>query len=242
MEINDLSVTFQQKKVLDSISIKIESGRLTGIIGPNGAGKSTLIKAAMGLVKSESGSVFYQGKPIKDMRMKIAYVPQRNEVDLDFPITVKEMVLIGTYPKLGLFKRPNKESKRQVMRALQAVGMEDFANRQIGQLSGGQLQRVFIARALSQEADLFLLDEPFVGVDIHSETVIVNLLKELVQEGKTVVVVHHDLDKVTHYFDEVILLNQQVIANGRVAEVFTEENLKTTYQSMEFSSIELGGI
>ncbi|MGX7419896.1 metal ABC transporter ATP-binding protein [Carnobacterium gallinarum] len=242
MEIKNLSVAFNHKKVLDSISLDIEEGSLTGIVGPNGAGKSTLIKAAIGLVKSDNGEVFYQGLPIKQMKKQIAYVPQRNEVDLDFPITVKEMVLIGTYPKLGLFRRPNKASKRQAMAALEAVGMEQFAHRQIGQLSGGQLQRVFIARALSQEAELFLLDEPFVGVDSQSETIIIHLLKELVAAGKTIVVVHHDLDKVAHYFDNVILLNQRVIANGTVKQVFNEENLKHTYVSSELLSYGIGGI
>jgi manganese/zinc/iron transport system ATP- binding protein len=200
-----------------------------GIIGPNGAGKTTFIKTALGLLQPISGNVEFFGHSLEKERQRIAYVPQRESVDWDFPITVRDLVLMGRYGRLGLFKHPRQADFAAVELYLDKVGMKEYANRQINELSGGQQQRVFLARALIQEADLYLMDEPFVGIDLTSKSVIMSLLHELVREGKTVFVVHHELDHIESYFDWLIMLNIRLIACGSVKETFTEENLAAAY-------------
>ncbi|MBA3925050.1 metal ABC transporter ATP-binding protein [Listeria rustica] len=229
MLVENLSISYGQKRVVENISLQISPGKMTGIIGPNGAGKSTFLKGLIGLIPRESGLVTWEGNSIEAIRGKIAYVPQRNTVDLTFPITVQDTVLLGTYPKLGLIKLPRKKEREIARTALEQVEMLDFAKRQIGELSGGQLQRVFIARALAQQADIFLLDEPFVGIDMTSEALIIEVLKKLRDTGKTIIVVHHDFHKVARYFDDVILLNQQLMAYGETEATFTEANILKTY-------------
>lgn len=225
VEVEDLTVAYEAKPVLWDIDLKIPSGTLLAIVGPNGAGKTTLIKAMLGLVKPVTGSVRFLETD------RIGYVPQSGSVDWDFPTTVEDVVLMGTYGKIGWFKRPRKEDKELTLDMLRKVGMENYANRQISQLSGGQQQRVFLARALAQEADIYFMDEPFKGVDAKTERTIVDLLRELRSRNKTVVVVHHDIQTVAEYFDWVTLINLQLIATGPVREVFHEENLKKTYRS-----------
>ena len=229
LEIHDLTVAYHRKPVLWDIDVAVPEGRLVGIIGPNGAGKSTLIKAALGLVPLASGQVWFYGKPLRENRHLLGYVPQRETIDWDFPVTVMDVVLMGTYGKLGWVRRPGKREKATALECLRAVGMEEFASRQIRQLSGGQQQRVFLARALAQEAKIYFLDEPFVGVDAATEQTIIRLLQQLRQEGKTVFVVHHDLQTVSEYFDWVLLLNMRLIAAGETSVVFTRENLQKAY-------------
>lgn len=224
-----LSVNYDKTPVLWDLSFEIPQGKIVGIIGPNGAGKSTFIKAAMGLLKPISGKVEFFGEPLKEHQNKVAYVPQRETVDWDFPITVRNLVLMGRYGRLGLFRWPRKADWAAADHYLEMVGMSDYANRQISQLSGGQQQRVFIARALLQEADIYFLDEPFSGIDLASEKVIIGILKKLRDMGKTVFVVHHDLNSVEGYFDWVILLNMRLVACGPIEEVFTPEQLNITY-------------
>lgn len=229
IKIDDLTVAYHQKPVLWDIDLKIPQGVLMAIIGPNGAGKSTLIKSIMGLVDPLAGTILIDGKDFKSQKKKIAYVPQRGSVDWDFPTKVLDVVMMGTYGKLGWVKRPGKKEKDQALKALEKVGMIDFYNRQISQLSGGQQQRVFLARALVQDAEMYFMDEPFQGIDATTELAIIALLKELKNQGKTVIVVHHDLDTVPEYFNWVLLLNIQVIACGPMETTFTTENLKKTY-------------
>ncbi|TYV61530.1 metal ABC transporter ATP-binding protein [Listeria monocytogenes] len=229
MEIQGLTIAYKQKVAIDNVTLQIASGKLTGIVGPNGAGKSTLLKGMMGLIPREQGQVTLADKPLTYWRKKIAYVPQRSEVDLTFPITVFDMVLLGTYPALGLIKRPGKKEKQLALDALEQVEMTGFMKRQIGELSGGQLQRVFIARALAQHAEIFFLDEPFAGIDMTSEALIMRLLKKLRDNGKTIVVVHHDFHKVAAYFDDIILLNKKLVAHGPVEQTFTEEKIQFAY-------------
>ncbi|SMP63597.1 metal ABC transporter ATP-binding protein [Anoxynatronum buryatiense] len=229
--VEDMTVAYQTTPVLWDIDIKVPTGVLMAIVGPNGAGKSTLIKAVLQLIKPISGTVTIQGSSYEAQRKKIAYVPQRGSVDWDFPTNVLDVVLMGRYGFLGWIKRPSQQDRQLAMDALQKVGMEAFAQRQISQLSGGQQQRVFLARALVQDAEIYFMDEPFQGVDAKTEQAIMVLLKELRASGKTVVVVHHDLQTVADYFDWVTLLNTQLIASGPVADVFTEENLRKTYRS-----------
>jgi len=227
--VQQLNVNYDKTPVLWDISLQIPQGVLVGIIGPNGAGKSTLIKAALGLVKPISGKVEFFSQSLKDVRQRVGYVPQRESVDWDFPITVRELVLMGRYGHLGLFKRPREADRKAVEHYLEAVGMADYAERQISQLSGGQQQRVFLARALAQEADLYFMDEPFAGVDLGTEAVIIDLLKKLRAMGKTVFVVHHDLSTVENYFDWVIMLNMRLIACGEMSKAYTPESLNSTY-------------
>lgn len=229
LEVNQLSVNYDKTPVLWDISLKIPKGKLIAIIGPNGAGKSTFLKTALGLLQPISGKIEYFEKPLKMMRKHIAYVPQRESVDWDFPITVRDLVLMGRYGKLGLFQRPKKADRAAAERYLEMVGMLQFADRQISQLSGGQQQRVFIARALLQETDIYFLDEPFSGIDLASEHVIIEILKKLRDQGKTVFVVHHDLNTVEEYFDWGILLNMRLVAYGPIDEIFTAEQLNITY-------------
>ncbi|QDP39917.1 metal ABC transporter ATP-binding protein [Radiobacillus deserti] len=228
--IKDLHVSYYGNEAVKDVSLSVDPGHLVGIIGPNGAGKSTFLKAMLQLIPRDKGEVQVLGHEMKDVRQKIAYVPQRNDIDWDFPITVLEAVLIGTYPHLRLFRRPKKQEKQWAMECLQRVGMQEFSKRQIGELSGGQQQRVFLARALAQKAELFCLDEPFVGVDISSEETIVNILKELCLQGKTVIVVHHDLSKANDYFDKLILLNKELIGFGSVRDVFKPDVIEKAYK------------
>ncbi len=235
LEIEDLTVAYHIKPVLWDVDLRIPRGKLMAIVGPNGAGKSTLIKAVLGLVPAVSGNYHfadYLGKG-KVLKNNTAYVPQSGSVDWDFPATVFDVVLMGTYGKLGWIKRPGAKEKELAKSCIDKVGMLPFIDRQISQLSGGQQQRVFLARALAQEAEIYFMDEPFKGVDAHTEKAIVALLHELKEAGKTVIVVHHDLQTVTEYFDWVTLINLYIIASGDVRDVFTEENLKATYRSTQ---------
>ena len=229
IEIQNISAAYQGKSALEAIDLNIQPKQITGIIGPNGAGKSTLMKAILELIPKRSGEIFFGGQPIRKVRKQIAYVEQRNELDLSFPIDVSGVVLLGTYPSLKIGQRPGKKEKMRAKQALEKVGMSDYEKRQISELSGGQLQRVFLARALAQGAEWIFLDEPFVGIDAVSEKKIFSLLKELKKSGKTIIIVHHDLHKVEEYFDELILLNKTLIASGPVAKTFTSENLQAAY-------------
>lgn len=229
IEVEHLSVSYFETTALEDVSLNILSGQLVGIIGPNGAGKSTFIKALIELIPAQAEKITLLGQTIDATRTQIAYVPQRSVIDWDFPIRVIDAVLIGCYPKLGLFKRLNKHHRAFASACLERVGMSEFADRQIGELSGGQQQRVFLARALAQEAELLLLDEPFVGVDVVSERVIIDLLRTLRDEGKTIIVVHHDLSKAADYFDELLLLNKTVIAYGRPEEVLQADTIEEAY-------------
>ncbi|MGB6409327.1 MAG: metal ABC transporter ATP-binding protein [Planococcus donghaensis] len=231
IKLQNVHVSYYGRTAIEGIDLTLEQGKVLGIIGPNGAGKSTLLKAMLNLVSIDKGNIEILGETLKENRKKIAYVPQRNEYDWDFPIHVLDAVLIGTYPNLGIFKRPKKKEKEWAYECLKKVGMEEFAHRQIGELSGGQQQRVFLARALAQKADIFFLDEPFVGIDVSSEEMIVKLLKDLRDQGKTVVVVHHDLSKANEYFDELLLLNKQVIQFGNPKQVLRPEVMRKAYES-----------
>ncbi len=229
LTIRGMTVSYGEKPAVFSVDMTVPAGAMTAIIGPNGAGKSTLLKAALGIVTPLSGRVQVFGKPLKAQLARVAYVPQRASIDWDFPTRVIDVVLMGLYRELGLLGRVRVHHRTRAMDCLRRVGMEEFAERQIGQLSGGQQQRVFLARALAQEADLYLLDEPFAGVDAATEKAIIAVLKALKQAGKTVVVVHHDLSTVTDYFDQVFLINTRKVAEGPVAGTFTVENLQAAY-------------
>jgi len=229
IEVHDLTVAYHHRPVLWDIDLEFPEGKLIAVVGPNGAGKSTLIKAIMGLVPLASGHVKIYGKPAEEGRASVAYVPQRGSVDWDFPTNALDVVLMGRYGHLPLFARPRRRDKEIARQSLEKVGMLDFAQRQISQLSGGQQQRVFLARALAQQARVYLMDEPFAGVDASTERAIVALLQDLREHGSTLVVVHHDLQTVPHYFDHVLLLNLRTVAFGPVSEVFTQENLQKTY-------------
>lgn len=233
IKVEDLSVAYDIKPVLWDIDLEFPRGKISAIIGPNGAGKSTLLKSILGFLKPISGKVeFFINKPslLKQVRKNIAYVPQSGSVDWDFPATVEDVVLMGTYGDLGWFKRPSSREREEALKTLERVGLLPLSSRQISQLSGGQQQRVFLARALVQKADIYFMDEPLKGVDVHSEKVIISLLKDLKAQGKTVIIVHHDLSTVKEYFDWVALINLRVIASGEVEDIFTEENLKKTYK------------
>ena len=229
ISVDSLFVNYDRTAVLWDVSFAVPSGVLMGVIGPNGAGKSTLLKAALQLVKPLSGKIDFFGQPLEQVRSKIAYVPQRESVDWDFPITVLEVVLMGRYGMLGPFTRLRKSDKQAARAALDLVGMSEFEHRQIGELSGGQQQRLFLARAIVQNPDLFLLDEPFAGIDLATEKTIIELLKKLRSSGKTIIVVHHDLPTVPDYFDWTLLLNTRLIACGPTATVFHKENLQLTF-------------
>lgn len=229
VEIHDLTVAYDRKPVLWDVDLTIPGGVLCAVIGPNGAGKSTLIKAALGLLSTLSGKVWFFGHELGAVRRRVGYVPQRESVDWDFPVSVRDVVTMGRAGHTGILGRSRSADVQAVQRAIEQVGLKDFGDRQIGQLSGGQQQRVFLARALAQEADLYFMDEPFAGVDASTERAIVEVLKGLRQQGKTVVAVHHDLQTVAEYFDHAVLLNTRLIANGPVGEVFTRENLQRTY-------------
>ncbi len=231
IEIKGLNVDYFGNSALENVTLNIPFGHAVGIIGPNGAGKSTFIKALLEVIKKRSGTVQFGGEEISEYKRKIAYVPQKNDIDLTFPIIVKDTVLTGTYPNLKIFRRPGKKEREQAEQCMAMVEISDLANKQISNLSGGQLQRVIIARALAQQADVFFLDEPFVGIDLVSEKIIVNLLRDLREAGKTILVVHHDLHEVEEYFDKIIILNKKLIAFGDVSDTFTTENIRSAYGS-----------
>ncbi len=229
VEVEDLTVAYADRPVLWDVDLAIPIGVKMAVVGPNGAGKSTLIKAAMGLVPAVAGEVRVFGRPLERVRGDIAYVPQRASLEWDFPTDVLDVVTMGTYGRLGWFRRPGARERNEARAALRQVGMEELLRRPIAQLSGGQQQRVLLARALVQGAEIFMLDEPFQGVDAPTERAIIDVLDTLARSGKTVVVVHHDLQTVPEYFDQVLLLNVRAIDSGPVAEVFTEENLRLTF-------------
>ncbi len=229
IDVTDLTVAYKDKPVLWDLDVSVPAGVLLAIVGPNGAGKTTLIKSILGLVKPAAGRVCIHGKPYREQRHLVGYVPQRGSVDWDFPTNALDVVMMGRYGALGWFKRPGRREREMALEALDKVKMADFADRQISQLSGGQQQRVFLARALVQDAEIYFMDEPFQGVDATTERAIVALLRELRAQGKTVVVVHHDLSTVTDYFDWVTLLNVRRVAHGPVPDVFTEHNLGLAY-------------
>lgn len=225
IEIKNLTVAYGENIALEDLNLNIEVGSLMTLVGPNGAGKSTLIKTILKFLKQITGEIKINAKTL-------AYVPQRNSVDWDFPTTLFDVVEMGCYGRVGLFKRVSKEEKQKVLKAIEQVGMLEFKDRQISELSGGQQQRAFIARALVQEADIYLMDEPFQGVDSTTEKSIVEILKQLKAEGKTIIVVHHDLQTVPTYFESVALINKAVIVSGKVSEVFTQENIDVTYRKI----------
>ena len=229
VEVTDLTVAYGEKPVLWDVDLEVPKGVLMAIVGPNGAGKTTLMRAILGMVKPAAGQALVHGRPYAEQRRLVAYVPQRGTVDWDFPTSVLDVVLMGRYGRLGWVRRPGAADRAAAREALEQVGMTELAGRQISQLSGGQQQRVFLARALVQGAELYFMDEPFQGVDATTEKAIVELLRALRADGKTVVAVHHDLQTVPEYFDQVTLLNVRRIASGPVAECFTEENLRRTY-------------
>ncbi len=229
--IKDLSVSYERKRVLTNIFLTLDEGHIHGVIGPNGAGKSTLFKAILGLIDINTGSILVKGKPVEETRKIMVYVPQKDEVDWQFPATVLDVVLQGRYPHKKFYQRLSKYDLQVAQQALENLGITHLKNRQIGELSGGQQQRVFLARALCQQAEIFLLDEPFVGVDITTEERIIKILQSLAEEGKTILVIHHDLSTVEAYFDRVILINQRLIAEGDTKLTFTPENIDRTYKA-----------
>jgi manganese/zinc/iron transport system ATP- binding protein len=229
LDVSHLTVLYNNNRVLSDLSITIPQGVMCGIIGPNGAGKTTFIKTILGLIPAAAGNVHILGSSFKDVRNKIAYVQQRSSVDWDFPLTVFDMVLMGCYGKLGWFKRPTSNDHKKVYESLSAVGLREYADQSIGVLSGGQQQRAFLARALMQDAHIYFLDEPFAGVDITTEKIIINIFKQLRDEGKTVIVVHHDLFTASSYFDYALLLNKTCVAHGPVEAVLTAANLSGAY-------------
>lgn len=229
LEVRDLNVAYQKKVVLWDASFRVPQGSLCAMIGPNGAGKSTALKACLELVPRASGRVLFFGKPYSKVRRRVAYVPQRESVDWDFPVSALEVVTMGIYREVGWCLPVRKKHRQAALEALVQVGLADYAHRQISQLSGGQQQRVFLARALVQRADLYLMDEPFASVDAATERAIVDVLRKLKTEGRTVLCVHHDLESVREYFDRVVMVNMRVTAEGTVEDVFNAENLRKTY-------------
>ncbi len=227
--IRDMNVAYHRKPVLWEVNLEIPNGTLVGLVGPNGAGKSTLLKAIMEMVPVVSGEIKIFGSTFRKQRSRVAYVPQRESVDWDFPATVLDVVMMGTYGRLGWCILPGKREKQRAREALAEVGIDHLQNRQISQLSGGQQQRTFLARALVQDADLFLMDEPFAAVDATTEKTIVDVLRKLQAQGKTAVIVHHDLHTVPEYFDYIVLLNMRIVASGPMATTFTQDNLQRTY-------------
>ncbi len=229
LRVSDLTVAYHRKPVLWDVDLELPEGRLIAVVGPNGAGKSTFIKAVLGLVPRASGTVSIYGRPYADQRHLVGYVPQRESVDWDFPVSAADVVAMGLYRQIGWFRPVTRRHRKKAMAELEKVGMASYGHRQISQLSGGQQQRVFLARALAQDARIYFMDEPFAGVDVATERAIIALLKNLKAAGKTCVVVHHDLQTVPNYFDHVVLLNMRVVAAGPTDAVFTEDNLKKTY-------------
>lgn len=230
--IEQLSVVYNQQLILDTISCVIPQGMITGIIGPNGAGKSTLIKSMLDFTAKKSGTVSFFGNTLAEFRKKIAYIPQRAEIDWDFPITVFDVVLMGRYPHHSLFSFLKESDYQKAEEALALVGMSEYKNTPINNLSGGQQQRCFLARALCQEAEIYIFDEPFIGIDAIAEKIIMNMLKKLKQEGKTIIMVHHDFSTVTEYFDWIILLNKKLIGCGPTAQFFSEHHIMHAYKNI----------
>lgn len=230
VKVEDLTIAYYAKPVIWDVDLDFKKGKITAILGPNGAGKSTLLKAMLNLISISSGKVSFFGKTYKEFRKEISYVPQSESVDWDFPTDVLDVVMMGTYGKLGWIKRAGKKEKEKSLQALKKLGMEEFKNRQISDLSGGQQQRVFLSRALVQDSEIYFLDEPLKGVDAKTEKEIMRILKELRDSGKTIIVVHHDLRTVPEYFDEVVLLNKVVVASGEVSKVFTDNNIDRAYR------------
>ncbi len=229
LEIRGLTVSYEKKTAISNVYLNIESGHVYGLLGGNGSGKSTLFKSVLGLVEPDSGFVSIASQPIDDIRSQISYIPQKEEIDWSFPATVFDIVLMGRYPHRQVFQRIQSADRQRALEALSQMGISDLKNKQIGELSGGQQQRAFIARALCQDADIFLFDEPFVGVDITTESRIMEIVKELAASGKLVIIIHHDLAKVQEYFDRVIMINQRVVTAGATEEVFNDENIRKTY-------------
>jgi manganese/zinc/iron transport system ATP- binding protein len=229
ISVKNLTISYNKKPAIKGINLDVEPGSVIGIIGPNGAGKSTLMKGILGILPLDTGDVKIFGKDISESRKRISYIPQREQFDWDFPINVEELVMMGRYAHMPVIGLPKTNDKNLVYSALKKVEMDKFAERQIRNLSGGQQQRIFLARALAQQSDIYFLDEPFVGVDAKTEKAIFNLMKELKDEGKTIMVVHHDLGKILDYFDKLILLNQRLIAFGNTNKVFTPELINRTY-------------
>jgi manganese/zinc/iron transport system ATP- binding protein len=229
LEVKNLTISYHKKTAIKGINLEIESGNIIGIVGPNGAGKSTLMKGILGMIPKDTGDVKAFGQEVKKSLIKISYIPQKEIIDWDFPVNVEEVVTMGRYAHLPMVGFPGPKDKEIVKQAMEKVEITDLADRQIRNLSGGQQQRIFLARALAQESELFLLDEPFVGVDAKTERAIFALMKELKEQGKTLMVVHHDLGKVLDYFDKLILINQTLIAYGDTKDVFTPELLHKTY-------------
>jgi manganese/zinc/iron transport system ATP- binding protein len=229
IKVQNLTISYAKKPAIRGIDLAIPKGKIIGIVGPNGAGKSTLLKGMLGLLPADNGMVLINDKPVKESLSKISYIPQKESFDWDFPVVVYDVVMMGRYPHLKTFQRPGSRDKQIVINSLKKVEMEKYSNRQIRFLSGGQQQRIFLARALAQEAEILFLDEPFVGVDAATESAIFSLMKKLKDDGKTILVVHHDLGKVTDYFDYVVLINQRLIGFGPTEEIFTSEMLNKTY-------------
>ncbi|WP_163582486.1 metal ABC transporter ATP-binding protein [Gracilibacillus saliphilus] len=229
LSVHNLSVQYQQQKVLENVHLQVPKGSITGIIGPNGAGKSTLMKAILGLVPITEGKVNVLEQPFTQQKDLIGYVPQRSEVDWDFPINALDVVLMGRYKHFKRFRPISKQEKDLAMTFLKEIGMETYANRQISQLSGGQQQRVFLARALAQNTPIYFMDEPFAGVDAATEKMMIQLMKQWKNDGKTVIIVHHDLQTVQEYFDHVLLLNKKTIGCGKTSDVFQPQNIERTY-------------
>jgi manganese/zinc/iron transport system ATP- binding protein len=230
LEVKNLTTYYHKKPALWSVDLALPSGKIIGVIGPNGAGKSTLLKTVMGLVKPASGEIRVLGQPVSPkQRRRMGYMPQRGEVDWDFPVHVFDVVMMGRYGRLSLLQRPSKKDMESVWECLAKVKLTAFAHRQIGTLSGGQQQRTFLARAIAQDSDVYLMDEPFAGVDSTTETAMVSLFQELKVQGKTLVVVHHDLSTASRYFDELVLINTRLIGYGKTSEVFTADLLQKTY-------------
>lgn len=229
IDVEQLTVNYERTSVLWDINFSIPKGKLVGVIGPNGAGKSTLLKSLVGIVSPIAGKIEFDGRSFKQVRQKVAYVPQRSSVDWDFPITAFDLVLMGSYGRLGMLKWANRKEKEKAKKVLEKVGMLPFADRQIRKLSGGEQQKLFVARALLQEAEIYLLDEPFAGIDAEAEKSILALFDTLQREGKTVIAVHHDLNTAEKYFNWIIFLNTCLIASGPTSEVFSKENISRTY-------------
>jgi manganese/zinc/iron transport system ATP- binding protein len=229
LDVHDVTVAYHRKPVLWNIDVTLHEPMLVGIMGPNGAGKSTLIKAILDLVPRASGDVRIFGQPLKNVQKRVGYVPQRESVDWDFPINVLDLVLMGTYGHLGWFRRPGSPERKWAMECLDQVGLSNLAHRQIGQLSGGQQQRAFLARALAQRADIYFMDEPMAGVDAATEDAVFSLLRRLRDEGRMVIVVHHDVRTAPLYFDYLLLLNTRLVAAGPTDEVFRSDSLRRTY-------------
>lgn len=227
--VKNLTVTYNRKPAIKGINLNIGSGKIIGIIGPNGAGKSTLIKGILGFLPIDTGEVKIFGEPVKDVMKRVAYIPQKEQFDWDFPINVYDVVIMGRYPYLSMFGRPGQKDNEIAIKSLEKLEMIKYKDTQIRNLSGGQQQRIFLARALAQQSDIYFMDEPFVGVDAKTEAAIFKLIRELKDEGKTILIVHHDLSRIKDYFDELILINQTLVAAGPTETVFTKENIERTY-------------